>query len=270
MTFYKIISPILASMLLPLVATTAQADVCQHEIEAGKAIKEAVYFYPCGISELSPAVTLTGGYGNTYRNLQWMAETLSEKGYVVLAMTPTNIYGKVEQWRDAHLAGQNTLIRENDDTESPLHNRIDVHRRGIAGFSMGGGGTLLAGTELKDDVKALAAFAPFLLEEQRDVAPSAPTMILAGARDLLVTNESIEQIKHHVTQSANKHLVAVYENGRHQQWYRAEITTNRESYKAMTLAWFDLHLKGDASAQTAINSRLESDSALFSSVEHSE
>ncbi|MEQ3694706.1 MAG: dienelactone hydrolase family protein [Thalassolituus sp.] len=267
MKFYKFIPPILASILLPLVATTAQADVCQHEIEASEAIKEAVYFYPCGISELSPAVTLTGGYGNTYRNLQWMAETLSEKGYVVLAMTPTNIYGKVEQWRDAHLAGQKALVIENANTESPLNNRIDIHRRGIAGFSMGGGGTLLAGTELKDDIKALAAFAPFLLQEQRNVSPSAPTMILAGEKDLLVTNESIDEIKGHVTQSADKHLIAVYKNGRHQQWYRAEITTNRESYKAMTLAWFDLYLKGDSEAQKALTHALNKDKDLLSSTE---
>lgn len=266
MIYFKRITLTMAACLLPFATMSSHADVCEYEVPATDAYKEAMYFYPCSLTQESPALTLTAGYGNTYRNLQWMAETLAQKGYVVLAMSPTNIYGKVEQWRDAHLAGQKTLVSENTTADSPLKNRIDTHRRGIAGFSMGGGGTLLAGTELKGDVKALAAFAPFLLKEQRDVSPTAPTMILAGERDLLVTNESIEEIEEHVKRSTNKNLTAVYSNGRHQQWYRAEITTNRESYKAMTLAWFDIHLKGDNTAQASLQSTIESDSALFSRI----
>lgn len=266
MTYFKRITLTMAACFLPLAAMNSHADVCEYEVPATDAYKEAKYFYSCSLNQEGPAVTLTAGYGNTYRNLQWMAETLAENGYVVLAMSPTNIYGKVEQWRDAHLAGQKALVLENTATDSPLKNRIDVNRRGIAGFSMGGGGTLLAGTELQSDVKALAAFAPFLLKEQRNVAPTAPTMILAGERDLLVTNESIAEIEGHVKRSADQNLTAVYSNGRHQQWYRAEITTNRESYKAMTLAWFDIHLKDDSAAQTTLKDTIKRDSALFSRV----
>lgn len=245
------------------------ADVCQYEAEATPAYKEAVYFYPCGIQGKLPATTLTAGYSNTYRNLQWMAEALAEEGYVVLAMTPPNIYGKVEQWRNAHIEGQKTLVSTGTSPNSPLAGKIDTDKRAIAGFSMGGGGTLLAGTELQNEVKALAAFAPFLLKEQRNVGPTAPTLILAGERDLLVTNESIDEISDYVTASAEHHLAAVYKNGRHQQWYRAEITTNRDSYKELTIAWFNRYLKGDDSGLAALNNVKEGKDSLFSTVRSS-
>ena len=243
------------TMLLPLtlVLSTfhleAQAQTCQHDMPATEAYKEAVFFYPCELTAPTPATTLTAGYNNTYRNIQWMAEAMADAGYVVLAMSPIDIYGDVPQWTTAHLGGQKTLIAENNRIDSPLKGKIDIERRGIAGFSMGGGGTLLAGSELQNDVKALAAFAPFLKAEDRlKVNVAVPTMILAGDRDLLVTNESIEEIYGRVKSAGVDNALAVYRNGRHQQWYRAEITTNRESYKAMAIAWFDLYLKGDKSA----------------------
>ena len=232
---------------------STSAEVCQHEIAPTEAYKEAVFFYPCDISVELPAITLTGGYSNTYRNMQWLADAVVEQGYVVLAMTPPDIYGKVEGWRDAHLEGQKTLVSTATAEQSPLSGYIDTSRRGIAGFSMGGGGTLLAGTELGDEVKVLAAFAPFLLEEQRAVSPTAPTMILAGARDLLVTNESIEQIYAGVSASADNHFLAVYSDGRHQQWYRPEITKNRDSYTRLTIAWLNRFLKADATSAITLN-----------------
>jgi len=245
---------------------TAAADVCQHEIEATDSYSEAMYFYPCGMTEALPGITLTGGYSNTYRHLQWMAEAMAESGYVVLAMTPVNKYGKVEQWRDAHLRGQEVLVTTASNDASPLGGKIDTNKRAITGFSMGGGGTLLAGTLLKDEVKALTAFAPFLLEEQRDVAPTAPTMILAGERDLLVTNDSIDQIYDNVQKSAERNFLAVYGDGRHQQWYRPEITKNRDSYIQLTLAWLDLHLKDDPDAAEVLKTAQTQDKDRFSTL----
>ena len=244
------------------------ADVCQLEVPSTENYSEAAYFYPCDADTPLPAITLTGGYSNTYHKLQWMAEAIANSGYVVLAMTPTDKYGKVEQWRDAHLRGQKTLVATTKEEGSPVKSLIDTNLRGIAGFSMGGGGTLLAGSILKDDVKALAAFAPFLLKEQRNVSPTAPTMILAGAKDLLVTNESIEEIYQHVEASTDQRFIAVYENGRHQQWYRPEITTNRDSYIELTLAWLDYHLKESSSAAKVLSEAERQSPDRFTRISH--
>ncbi|MBL4832432.1 MAG: hypothetical protein JKY26_00495, partial [Pseudomonas sp.] len=132
---YKKISYALA---LTCIATVSNAEVCQHEMPATEAYKEAVFFYPCELSAPTPATTLTAGYNNTYRNLQWMAEAMADAGYVVLAMSPIDIYGDAPQWTAAHLGGQKTLIAENNRIDSPLKGKIDIERRGIAGFSMGG------------------------------------------------------------------------------------------------------------------------------------
>ncbi|MAR00835.1 MAG: hypothetical protein CMI00_09930 [Oceanospirillaceae bacterium] len=224
----------------------AADEVCQTALADSPAYKEAVIFFPCQITTPLPALTLTGGYNNTYRNLLWMTEALAANGYIVLTMTPNDINGTVSEWQQLHLQGQTLLHTENQRETSDVSGKIDTQRLGMAGFSMGGGGVLLAAAELKDQIQAVTAFAPFLLEEDRSLAsPSAATLILAGDRDLLVTNESVGQIWQAVTASASASALMKYHNGRHQQWYRNEFPQNRDSYLRLTLAWLDHYLKGN-------------------------
>ncbi|MDF1764610.1 MAG: dienelactone hydrolase family protein [Oleibacter sp.] len=230
-------------------AKTCQYEVNSDSLSAKKGYREGVFFYPCESNASLPAISLSGGYNNTYRNLQWMAEALAAANYIVLAVTPIDINGNVEQWTTAHLAAQNTFLAVNRAPEHTLFQRIDEQSRGMAGFSMGGGGVLQAGSALGNQVKAIAAFAPFLLAEDRpNIAVSAPTLIIAGNRDLLVTNESVNEIETQLKKNASDYAVAVVNNGRHQDWYRAEFTKKHDSFIHLTLAWFNLHLKGIANS----------------------
>lgn len=240
----------LASCLALLTGSvTVNAQVCHTVLPDSESYKEALLYYPCNQSQPLPALTLTGGYNNTYRNLLWMTEALAAEDYVVLTLTPNNINGNVEEWHQVHLSGQSILREGSASGSSPLAGKVDVSRLGLAGFSMGGGGVLLAGAELGDQVQAVTAFAPFLLEQDRPRAtPTASSLILAGDRDLLVTNESIDQIWQSVSDSSASSALVKYTNGRHQQWYRPEFPQNRDSYLALTLAWLDLHLKGQAAS----------------------
>ena len=257
---------------LSILPAYANAEVCQSELPASEKYKEAFFYYPCNLNAPAPSLSLTGGYNNTYRNLLWMTEYLSGNGYVVLTLTPNNINGDVSEWHQLHLTGQQLLTSENNRAGSPLAGNIDINRRGLAGFSMGGGGVLLAGAELGDQVKAITAFAPFLLEEDRSSAtPTAATLILAGDRDLLVTNESIEQIWQTVSGTAVTSALVKYSNGRHQQWYRQEFPQNRESYQRLTLEWLNLQLRdinGSASTFEALKAGTDVDNALISEFEY--
>lgn len=49
-------------------------------------------FYPCETAD-GPfaATTLTGGFTNTKEQMYWLAEHLVTHGYIVIAITPTNI-----------------------------------------------------------------------------------------------------------------------------------------------------------------------------------
>ncbi len=259
----------IACTLLQIVNVQAvNAEVCHYELSESPDYKEAVFYYPCDLSVPLPALTLTGGYNNTYRNLLWMTEHLAENGYIVLTLTPNNINGDVGEWKQLHLSGQQLLTSENAEQNSALSGKIDINRLGLAGFSMGGGGVLLAGAELGDKIKAITAFAPFLLEEDRASAtPTAATLILAGDRDLLVTNESIAQIWQSVSGTAVTSALAKYSNGRHQQWYRQEFPQNRESYQRLTLDWLNLQLRdsaGSSSTFEALKAGTDADNALLS------
>lgn len=244
--FFLWVSPLLAL----IISTSANAEeVCHTPLPDSEHYREALLYYPCNATSPLPALTLTGGYNNTYRNLLWMTEALTAEGYVVLTLTPNNINGNVEEWQTLHLYGQSLLRGDDNTLPQTLSEKIDIQHLGLAGFSMGGGGVLLAAAELGEQVQAVTAFAPFLLEQDRPKAtPAAPALILAGDRDLLVTNESIDQIWQGVSDSAATSALVKYTNGRHQQWYRPEFPQNRESYLALTLAWLNLHLKADSAS----------------------
>lgn len=240
------ILPLCFLLLGCFASLNAQADTCQQEMPKTDQYSEAILFYPCGLTSKAPSLTLTAGYSNTYRNLQWMTDTLVDEGYIILAMTPADKYGDVYEWKAAHMVGQQTLQNENQRDTSPIHQLVDRENLGMVGFSMGGGGALLAASEMKTSVKAVVAHAPFLLKPERQLIDiKSPTMIIAAAKDLLVTTESVIEIYNQVQRSANDNLLAIYSEGRHVHWYHPKYIEYKPEYAKQTIRWLDLHLKND-------------------------
>jgi alpha-beta hydrolase superfamily lysophospholipase len=120
------------------------SNVCSETISVSNA-SGARLFYPCNISSSVGATTLTSGYTGTYSQVEWLAEDMVKNGYVVLAMTPSNIYGMVSGWRDAHKSGIARLQSLNQSHRT-LAGRINQSKLQTCGHSKGGGGALWAST----------------------------------------------------------------------------------------------------------------------------
>ena len=209
----------------------------------------AEMFYPCDLSAGPfPATTLTGGWTNTKEDMYWLAEHLTTHGYVVLAITPTNIYGQPPVWERAHKAGFEQLESQNSAFLSPLRGKIDLSKRAITGFSMGGGGALLAQEDIDDEV-AIIALAPWLGDHVVNYdAINVPTLMLGSEFDELAYY--VEDFYSELPTDIERGL-AMYAGASHYDWFTrviADATEPQAKFRTLVTAFMEIHLKGDTSA----------------------
>ena len=205
-------------------------------------------FYPCDLSAGPfPATTLTGGYTNSKEDMYWLAHHLTTHGYVVMAMTPTNKYGQPPVWAKAQHAGFAMLATENSDSNSPLEGKIDLDARNLMGFSMGGGGVLLASGEMGDAHTSTIALAPWLGTHDPDYGNmGTPTLILGSEDDeLAYYSEDYYDMLPDVERG-----LAIWAGASHFDWYGDEEdeVEIKSQFRTLVTAFLEVQLKGDTSA----------------------
>jgi dienelactone hydrolase len=203
--------------------------------------------YPCDLGAGPfPATTLTGGFTNTKEQMYWLADHLTTHGYVVLTMTPTNTLGVPPIWADAQVGGFAELADENSRSASPLKGKIDLSKRNLMGFSMGGGGVILAAEEMGDAPTSSIALAPWLGAYNVDYSKiSAPMLMLGGENDELAyyTEDYYAELPSDLERG-----VAIYAGASHFDWYGKNNQDQKADFRTLVTAFLEIQLKGDTSA----------------------
>ncbi|PTU75194.1 alpha/beta hydrolase family protein, partial [Pseudomonas mangrovi] len=209
--------------------------------------------YPCNLSGTAPATTLTGGYTNTKEDMYWLADHLSSHGYIVITMTPNNNLGLPPGWATAHKGGIDKLKSENSRFGSAIRNKVDTTKLGIMGFSMGGGGTLLAAGDLGTQIKTAVPLAPWLgvsIPSYRNI--KAKTLIISGASDTVAFPGTIAGYYNNLP-AITKGLAEV-RGASHLDWFGLTASSTQQTrFKTLTTAWLKTYLTGDTSYQTYFN-----------------
>jgi len=226
-------------------------EICSYTSNlASNGYRSARLSYPCDISKGPfPATTLTGGFTNTKEQMYWLADHLTSHGYVVITMTPTNVLGTPPVWRNAHLAGFSKLEQENNRAGSPMHNRINIDQRAIMGFSMGGGGTLLAAGELGEGFATAIALAPWLGSNSPDYLNiNEPVLVLGSENDTLAYASTVGSYYESLPSEIAR-AIAIYRGSNHFEWYGSGDEEQKTKFKVLITAWMNLHMKGDSGAR---------------------
>jgi S-formylglutathione hydrolase FrmB len=58
------------------------------------------------------------------------------------------------------MAGFDVLAEENRRNASPVKGKVNLNKRGIIGYSMGGGGAIMAAEEMDEKPASVVALAP--------------------------------------------------------------------------------------------------------------
>ena len=205
--------------------------------------------YPCGLRERAPAVTLTGGYTNIKEQMYWLADHLTSHGFIVITITPWNIFGTPTVWEDAHKAGYAELLDQDGTWWSPIRNRVDRNNIGLMGYSMGGGGALLAAADLGDRVQVVAGLSPYLDRVQPDYSRiSAAGLMLGGSLDFTATPSAVHSYYQQLPADTSA-TVGILRGLNHVDWVNllGSGGTIKNRARILTTAWLKLQLAGDKS-----------------------
>lgn len=97
-------------------------------------------YYPTTAGSYA-VVAVCPGFTGTQSSISWFARRLASHGFVTIAMDTNSIYDQPSSRATQLRAALNYLVNSSSST---VRSRIDASRRGVAGHSMGGGGTLIA------------------------------------------------------------------------------------------------------------------------------
>ncbi len=89
-------------------------------------------------------IAVCPGYTGTSSSISWFARRLASHGFVTIAMDTTTLLDQPSSRATQLRAALNYVINSSSST---VRSRVNSNIRGVAGHSMGGGGTLIASSD---------------------------------------------------------------------------------------------------------------------------
>lgn len=136
-------------------------------------------YYPTATGTY-PVIAVSPGFTATWSSLSWIGPRLSSWGFVVVGIETNSIYDQPGSRGSQLLAALNWAV---NSSPTAVRSRVDGSRRGVAGHSMGGGGTLEAlAADTSGLVKAGVPLAPWNSDKTWNNV-SEPVLIVGGQAD---------------------------------------------------------------------------------------
>lgn len=139
-----------------------------------------VAYYPTA-SGTYPVIAVSPGYTASWSSIDWIGPRLASWGFVVVGIETNSRYDQPASRGQQLLAALNWAV--SSSAPSAVRSRADGTRRGVAGHSMGGGGSLEAlAMDTTGAVKAAVPLAPWNSDKTWGNV-SEPVLIVGGEWD---------------------------------------------------------------------------------------
>lgn len=143
-------------------------------------------YYPTATGRY-PVVAVSPGYTARWSSISWIGPRLASWGFVVVGIETDSIFDQPASRGAQLLAALNWAV---NSSPTAVRSRVDGSRRGVAGHSMGGGGTLEAlSDDTSDTVKAGVPIAPWNLDKTWGEVNEA-VLIVGGENDSIASVSS--------------------------------------------------------------------------------
>jgi hypothetical protein len=186
------------------------------------------------------------GYTAAQSSIADWGPFFASHGIVLVTIDTRTTLDQVPQRADALLEALASLKAENTRRGSPLEGKLSKDRYGLAGWSMGGGGTWIA-TNDHPELKSAVTLAGHNLTAGGgliSIGTRVPTLMLNGATDLTILGGlgQSEAAYSSIPESTPKLLYVIATEG-HFSW--GTPRTNNNAVGRYVLAWEKLFLEGD-------------------------
>ncbi|MEU7823615.1 alpha/beta hydrolase [Catellatospora sp. NPDC049133] len=194
-----------------------------------------VAYYP-STSGRYPVIAISPGFTARWSSISWIGPRLASWGFVVVGIETNSVYDQPASRGSQLLAALNWAV---NSAPSAITSRADGSRRGVAGHSMGGGGTLEAlAADTTGNVKAGVPIAPWNTDKTWNNV-TEPVQIIGGENDS-VAGVSSHSIPFYNSLGGQKSYVEL--NGASHFFPQ---TTNSTTSRAL-VSWFKRWLNQDA------------------------
>jgi dienelactone hydrolase len=209
-------------------------------------VNAAHVYYPIGAVPPFAAISFVPGFASPESSIANWGPFLASYGIVVMTIGTSN---PISGWSDfgvlppvranALMDALQTIRGENTRSGSPLAGKLDANTLGVAGWSMGGGGTLIdanASSDLKA-VMALCAWNPGGTYPL-DVVPT----LMFGATSDGLAGPPMPQDQYDSIPATTSKLLYVISGGSH---FFANDPTTEPTVARFGLSWMKTFLEGD-------------------------
>ncbi|MGQ9427123.1 dienelactone hydrolase family protein [Gilvimarinus sp. F26214L] len=140
--------------------------------------------YPRGTSGTMGVIAVVPGYVSSESDIKWWGPRIASHGFVVITIDTNSGFDQPDSRAEQLEAALNYVIDESESSSSAISGMVDPNRRGVIGWSMGGGGALKLAS---DDPSLMAAIpqAPWYSGFNDFDEITTPTLIIACENDTI-------------------------------------------------------------------------------------
>lgn len=188
-------------------------------------------------------VAVCPGFTATQSSIAAISRRLATHGFVVATISTNSTYDFPPSRANQLLAALRTVTAL---TSGPVAGKMDTARQAVAGWSMGGGGTMLA-AGMTPGLKAGVAFAPW--SQSSNISGSAvPLSYLAGTADTVAPANTMASAFYNATPATTKKMLGVIQGANHNF---PNSASQPASYTQV--AWMKRFLDGDTRYSQFLN-----------------
>lgn len=140
--------------------------------------------YPTNTTGTMGIIAVIPGFVSYESSIRWWGPRIASHGFVVITIDTNSIYDQPDSRARQLDAALDHIVSESRSSSSPIYNKVDSSRRGVIGWSMGGGGSLKLSA---DDRSIMAAIpqAPWYSGFNNFDRITTPTLIIACEDDAI-------------------------------------------------------------------------------------
>ena len=159
----------------------------QDGLRNGPDYSEALLYYPIEAPTPTPVVILIPGFTNSISEIQSWGTFLASYGYTTFLINVNSFFLPPFFRSEALLDAIVTIKIENERLGSPLFGILNTDDFTVGGYSMGGGGALLA-SQQDSSIKAVVALAAWLDNPSITLDNNTATLFISGEFDNIAPN----------------------------------------------------------------------------------
>tara|TARA_Y100001980_G_C14552404_1_gene336593 strand:- start:368 stop:1378 length:1011 start_codon:yes stop_codon:yes gene_type:complete len=233
----------LSSYLFPNGPYSIETLTEQDGLRNGPDYSEALLYYPIEAPTPTPVVILIPGFTNSISEIQSWGTFLASYGYTTFLINVNSFFLPPFFRSEALLDAIVTIKIENERLGSPLFGILNTEDFTVGGYSMGGGGALLA-SQQDSSIKAVVALAAWLDNPSITLDNNTATLFISGEFDNIAPNNIHTDVFYNNTSEDIDKLLYEISGGFHNT-----VTSpyNDEEMGLKTLFWIQKYILNDFS-----------------------